>query len=67
MDEEEKERNNEKRKFLEVEDKLANKIKVLCFLKGITIKDFVTETMKKEIEPYKSWLESVNKLRIKKS
>ena len=63
MEEEKKEENNEKRKFLEVEEEIANKIRVLCFLRGLTIKKFVTETMEKELEPYKSWLENVKKLR----
>ena len=50
-------------KFLEVDEKTANKIRILCFLKGVTMKKFVTEAMQKEIEPYENWIDNVGKLK----
>ena len=53
---------DEKRKFIEVDPEVVNKLRILCFLKEITMKKFVTDAMKKELEPYESWLENVKKL-----
>ena len=58
----EKETKDGKRKFVEVDEMVANKVQLLCFLKRTTIKDFVTKTLKKEMQPYQAWLENIKKL-----
>ncbi|MFH2033055.1 MAG: hypothetical protein ABIJ40_20880 [Bacteroidota bacterium] len=52
-----------KRRFLEVDEEVANKVQIFCFLKDTTIKRFVTDAMKKELDPYEHWLENVSKLK----
>lgn len=64
MEETTKKESREKRKFLEVDEEMAKKVQIFCFLKEITIKKFVTETIKKELMPYESWLENVKKLKL---
>ena len=54
-----------KRKYLEVDEETARKVQILCFLKNITIKNFVNQTIQKEIKPYEHWLENVKKIQGK--
>ena len=53
-----------KRKFLEVEEDVAKQVQIFCFLRGMTLKKFVTQTMEKELQPYQQWLENIKKLKI---
>ncbi len=47
------------RKYVEVSPETLRKIQLYCFLKGIKLKKFVTETMERELEPYQSWFENL--------
>ena len=51
-----------KRKFVEIEKGLSNKLELLCFLKDMPEKRFVSRAVEKELKPYDSWLERVRKL-----
>ncbi len=53
----------EKRKFVEIEGGLSGKLELLCFLKDVSQKDFVSKAVEKEIQPYETWLERARKLR----
>ena len=57
------EKNAAKRKFVEVEEDTAKKLRLFCFLRGISIKNFVTGTMEKELKPYENWLENVKEFK----
>lgn len=52
-----------KRKFVEIEKAISNRLELLCFLKDIPQKEFVTKAVEKEIKPYDMWLERVRKLK----
>ncbi len=43
---------------------LGKKIKLFCFLKGISIKDFATKGLQKSLEPYENWLQNIQKLKV---
>ena len=51
------------RKFVEIEKGLSGKLELLCFLKDVSQKDFVTKAVEKEIKPYETWLEQARKLK----
>ena len=51
------------RKFVEIEKGLAGKLHLLCFLKDISQKDFVSKAIEKEIQPYETWLDRVKQLK----
>ena len=51
------------RKFVEIEKNLSSKLELLCFLKDISQKEFVSSVIEKEIKPYEIWLERVRKLK----
>lgn len=51
-----------KRAFLECEKQLAEEIKIFCFLKRISVKVFVTNTLREKIEPYKEWIRLVKEI-----
>ena len=52
-----------KRKFVEIGNDLSSKLELLCFLKDISQKDFVSKAVEKEIKPYETWLERARKLK----
>lgn len=52
-----------KRKFVEIEKEISSRLELLCFLKDIPQKEFVTKAVEKEIKPYDMWLERVRKLK----
>lgn len=54
---------NQKRKFVEIEKELSGKLELLCFLKDISQKDFVSKAIEKEVKPYETWLERAKKLK----
>jgi hypothetical protein len=51
------------RKFVEVDKEISRKLQILCFLKQITMKDFVSQALEREIQPYDAWLDNAKKLR----
>ena len=51
------------KRLVETDPEVANTIKLYCFLRGITMKSFITEALRKAVEPYRPWIESVQKLR----
>lgn len=51
-----------KRAFLECENTLAEDVKIFCFLKRISVKSFVTNTLKEKLEPYKEWVRLVREI-----
>lgn len=50
------------RKFVEIEKGLSGRLELLCFLKEISQKDFVSRAVEKEIKPYETWLERIRQL-----
>ena len=54
---------SKKRKFVEIEKNLAGKLELLCFLKDVPEKAFVSRAVEKELTPYETWLERVKKLK----
>ena len=50
-----------KRKFVEVEEDIAQKVRLFCFLRNTSMKDFATDTLEKKLKPYEHWLKSVKK------
>lgn len=55
--------NQRERKFVEIEKGLAGRLQLLCFLKDLSQKDFVSKAIEKEIKPYETWLERVKQLK----
>lgn len=42
-----------KRVIIELEDDLHRKLKIFCFTRGVTLKNYVTECVKKDLETKK--------------
>jgi hypothetical protein len=59
-----KENCNLKRKFVEIEKEVSKNLELFCFLKDIPRKQFVSNTIKKELRPYETWLERAKKLKF---
>ena len=55
--------NTSAKRLVETDPEVADMIRLYCFLRGVTMKSFVTESLRKSIEPYRPWIESVQKLR----
>ena len=53
----------QKRKFVEIEKELSSKLELLCFLKDVSQKDFVSRAVERGLQPYETWLERAKKLR----
>ena len=51
------------RSFVEVDGDLAEAVKLFCFLRGITMRDFSTQAIRSALEPYRAWLENVRRLK----
>ena len=51
------------RSFVEIEGELAEQVKLFCFLRGLTMRDFSTRAIREALEPYRAWLESVRRLK----
>lgn len=54
---------DEQRRWLEAEPDIAERTKLYCFLRGITIKAFVTKALREALMPYEGWIENFKKLR----
>lgn len=57
----------QKRKFVEIEKGLAGKLELLCFLKEMPEKAFVSQAVEKELKPYDVWLGRMRKLLTEKT
>ena len=57
----------QKRKFVEIEKGLAGKLELLCFLKDMPEKVFVSQAVQKELKPYDLWLDRMRKLLTEKA
>ena len=51
-----------KRRTIEADADVADVVRVLCFLRGIKMRVFVTDALRKAVEPYESWIESFRKI-----
>lgn len=51
------------RRMVEAEPQVAELVRLYCFLRGITVKSFVTQALRGAVEPYRSWVESLRQLR----
>ena len=52
-----------KRAMTEIDPAVAHRIKLLCLLKNIPIKEFASQIINKELEPCKSWIDSFMQLK----
>ncbi len=50
------------RQLIWIDAEIGRKIKLFCFVRGISIKDFATKTLQKALEPYENWLQNMQKL-----
>ncbi len=53
-----------KRRFVEIEKDIANRMELFCFLKDIPMKYFATKTIEKELKPYETLLDNAKKLKF---
>ncbi|MCX6709304.1 MAG: hypothetical protein NTW67_06705 [Candidatus Woesearchaeota archaeon] len=47
------------RKHVDIDPETLKKAQLYCLLKGMTLKKFVSDTVEKELEPYRAWFESL--------
>ena len=51
-----------RRRMVEADPEIAELVRLYCFLRGMTVKAFVTRTLREAVEPYRAWIESVRRL-----
>lgn len=49
------------RNYIEINGELKEKIKLFCFLRRLTAKEFAVKSLTEALEPYKEWLENFQK------
>lgn len=52
-----------RRRAVECDPELAALVRLYCFLRGTTVKAFVTQVLREAVEPYRAWIDSLRRLR----